>query len=89
MSRSTSTEAGSPPATPTNAGRPTASQVPAEQSLLRPSNPRPEAFEGTSGVQAAYGKRLARLTALKVRHDPDNVFRFNANIPPSPPVIGP
>jgi Berberine and berberine like len=39
--------------------------------------------EGTSGVQAAYGKRLARLVALKDRHDPDNVFRLNANIPPS------
>jgi FAD/FMN-containing dehydrogenase len=39
--------------------------------------------EGTSGVQAAYGKRLARLTALKDRYDPDNVFRHNANIPPS------
>jgi hypothetical protein len=39
--------------------------------------------EGTAGVQAAYGKRLARLTALKDRHDPDNVFRLNANIPPS------
>jgi len=38
--------------------------------------------EGTSGVQAAYGKRLARLTALKDRYDPDNVFRRNANIPP-------
>jgi Berberine and berberine like len=39
--------------------------------------------EGTAGVQAAYGKRLACLIALKDRHDPDNVFRLNANIPPS------
>ncbi|HEX6021216.1 MAG TPA: FAD-binding oxidoreductase [Solirubrobacter sp.] len=39
--------------------------------------------EGASGVEAAYGERLARLTALKDRLDPDNVFRLNANIKPS------
>jgi FAD/FMN-containing dehydrogenase len=39
--------------------------------------------EGADGVQAAYGDRLRRLGALKDRYDPDNVFRFNANIPPS------
>jgi FAD/FMN-containing dehydrogenase len=39
--------------------------------------------EGTAGVRVAYGDRLARLTALKDRHDPANVFRFNPNIPPS------
>ena len=32
---------------------------------------------------AAYGDRLARLTALKDRYDPTNFFRLNANIPPS------
>jgi hypothetical protein len=41
------------------------------------------ADEGEAGVRAAYGDRLARLTALKDRHDPDNVFRFNVNVPPS------
>jgi hypothetical protein len=41
------------------------------------------ADEGAAGVQAAYGDRLARLTALKDRVDPENVFRLNANIPPS------
>ena len=41
--------------------------------------------EGASGIEDAYGERLKRLTALKDRWDPANVFRMNANIPPSPP----
>ncbi len=39
--------------------------------------------EGAEGVEFAYGERLQRLTDLKDRYDPDNVFRLNANIPPS------
>ena len=39
--------------------------------------------EGAAGVQAVYGSRLERLTRLKDRYDPTNVFRLNANIPPS------
>jgi FAD/FMN-containing dehydrogenase len=39
--------------------------------------------EDQASVQAAYGSRLSRLTALKDRYDPTNFFRFNANIPPS------
>lgn len=39
--------------------------------------------EGAAGVEAAYGTRLRRLTALKDRYDPTNFFRLNANIPPS------
>ena len=39
--------------------------------------------EGLPGVRAAYGEQFSRLVALKDRFDPDNVFRSNANIPPS------
>jgi hypothetical protein len=39
--------------------------------------------EGAAGVEAAYGDRLGRLTALKDRYDPSNFFRLNANIPPT------
>ena len=39
--------------------------------------------EGADGVRLAYEGRLDRLTALKDRYDPDNVFRFNANVRPS------
>jgi hypothetical protein len=41
--------------------------------------------EGADGVRSAYGNRLDRLTALKDRYDPTNMFRMNANIPPSNP----
>jgi FAD/FMN-containing dehydrogenase len=42
------------------------------------------ADEGSGGVERAYPQEtLARLRALKQRHDPDNVFRGNHNITPS------
>jgi FAD/FMN-containing dehydrogenase len=34
-------------------------------------------------LEGAYGYRLERLTKLKDRWDPENVFHLNANIPPS------
>jgi FAD/FMN-containing dehydrogenase len=40
--------------------------------------------EGAEGVRRAYPPdKLARLTALKDRFDPENVFHLNHNIPPS------
>ena len=43
------------------------------------------ADEGQAGVRRAYSPaKLARLTELKDRYDPDNVFHLNSNIPPSP-----
>ncbi|MBM7787165.1 FAD-binding oxidoreductase [Tenggerimyces flavus] len=39
--------------------------------------------EGADGVRLAYQGRMDRLTLLKDRYDPHNVFRFNANIAPA------
>jgi FAD/FMN-containing dehydrogenase len=41
--------------------------------------------EGIDRVREAYGEeKVRRLVHLKDRYDPDNVFRNNQNIPPSP-----
>ncbi|WP_369183680.1 BBE domain-containing protein [Streptomyces sp. Y1] len=41
--------------------------------------------EGRERVLEAYGPATyERLTALKGRYDPDNFFRVNQNVPPSP-----
>jgi FAD/FMN-containing dehydrogenase len=40
--------------------------------------------EGQAGIRRAYGAdTLARLTALKDRYDPGNVFHLNHNIRPT------
>jgi FAD/FMN-containing dehydrogenase len=41
--------------------------------------------EGSDGIEAAYGAKLARLAALKSKFDPTNLFRLNANIAPGQP----
>jgi hypothetical protein len=43
--------------------------------------------EGPAGIEAAYGDRLGRLTALKNRWDPDNVLALNPNIRPGKETI--
>ncbi|NBC33613.1 MAG: FAD-binding protein [Alphaproteobacteria bacterium] len=40
--------------------------------------------EGEARLRAAYGDETFRhLAAIKARYDPDNLFRFNQNIPPA------
>jgi hypothetical protein len=40
--------------------------------------------EGQERIQATYGENHARLSAVKKKYDPDNLFRVNQNIKPAP-----
>ena len=39
--------------------------------------------EAQGRVQASYGENYGRLTTIKAKYDPDNLFRVNQNIPPA------
>ena len=41
-----------------------------------------EAEEGSADIQSAYGANYARLTALKEKYDPTNLFSHNQNVRP-------
>jgi hypothetical protein len=39
--------------------------------------------EGDDRVQQAYGLNFKRLSEIKAKYDPNNLFRLNANIKPA------
>lgn len=39
--------------------------------------------EGADGLRAAYGAKFERLSLLKLKYDPHNVFRMNQNVRPA------
>jgi FAD/FMN-containing dehydrogenase len=39
--------------------------------------------ESAERIQSAYGSNYRRLSQLKAKYDPENLFRLNANIPPT------
>lgn len=57
--------------------------------LLRPSADERiyanfQTYEASSGPAAVYSVNFARLAAVKHKYDPQNFFRRNSNIPPTP-----
>ena len=40
--------------------------------------------EGDGRIRASYRGNYDRLTRVKKRYDPDNLFHINQNIPPAP-----
>ena len=41
-------------------------------------------YDDTDRVRGAYGANYERLSALKKKYDPDNLFRLNPNVKPAP-----
>jgi len=39
--------------------------------------------EGDERIQATYGENYARLSVIKKKYDPHNLFRVNQNIKPA------
>jgi FAD/FMN-containing dehydrogenase len=39
--------------------------------------------EGEARIRASYGDNYERLTRVKKRYDPENLFHINQNIPPA------
>ena len=39
--------------------------------------------EGAEGLRAAYGSKVERLASLKLKYDPENLFRMNQNVQPN------
>ncbi|HSS08707.1 MAG TPA: BBE domain-containing protein [Acidimicrobiales bacterium] len=44
--------------------------------------------EGDDRVRASYVGNYNRLSQLKARYDPDNLFHINQNIPPATRSVG-
>jgi FAD/FMN-containing dehydrogenase len=43
--------------------------------------------EGQDRVKTSYGSNYDRLTQIKRRYDPDNIFHINQNIQPARPKL--